>query len=107
MTQSGTNLLHGSLFEFMQQRFRRENYYDNTVGTPPFKRNQFGARWAARSAKIRSSSSETTNSLSRGWESVPSLCAGCNMRQGLLPCGGGLVNCASGAAIGTPTLVPG
>jgi hypothetical protein len=45
--------------------------------------------------------------LSRGWESVPSLCAGCNMRQGLLPCGGGLVNCASGAAIGTPTLVPG
>jgi hypothetical protein len=42
VTQSGTNLLHGSLFEFVRNSaFDARNYFDGPT-VPPFKRNQFG-----------------------------------------------------------------
>src|SRR5712692_3475644 len=41
VTRSGTNLLHGTLFEFVRnERFNARNFFSNSV--PPFKRNQFG-----------------------------------------------------------------
>jgi hypothetical protein len=42
VTQSGTNALHGSVFEFLRNsRLDAKNYFDQ--GTiPPFRRNQFG-----------------------------------------------------------------
>jgi outer membrane receptor protein involved in Fe transport len=41
VTRSGTNSLHGSLFEFLRNdKLNARNFFSNTV--PPFKRNQFG-----------------------------------------------------------------
>jgi hypothetical protein len=41
VSKSGTNKLHGSLFEFLRNdKLNARNYFSNIV--PPFKRNQFG-----------------------------------------------------------------
>src|SRR5512146_1145610 len=41
VTRSGTNTLHGTLFEFLRtEKFNARNFFANS--TPPFKRNQFG-----------------------------------------------------------------
>ena len=43
VTSSGTNQWHGDLFEFLRNSdFDARNFFDQTIGTPPFKRNQFG-----------------------------------------------------------------
>ncbi|UWZ84149.1 TonB-dependent receptor [Occallatibacter riparius] len=43
VTQSGTNQLHGSLYEFLRNNaFDAPNYFDQG-SAPPFQRNQFGA----------------------------------------------------------------
>src|SRR6266852_2329362 len=43
VTSSGTNQLHGELFEFLRNSaFDGRNFFDQTIGTPPFKRHQFG-----------------------------------------------------------------
>jgi hypothetical protein len=44
VTKSGTNVLHGSLFEFLRNSdLDAKNYFDSAVAPiPPFKRNQFG-----------------------------------------------------------------
>ena len=43
VTMSGTNRFHGTLFEFVRNSaFDARNFYDHTVGPPPFRRNQFG-----------------------------------------------------------------
>lgn len=42
VVQSGTNLLHGSLFEFLRNsKLDARNFFDQG-STPPFRRNQFG-----------------------------------------------------------------
>ena len=44
VTSSGTNQLHGDLFEYVRNSaFDARNFYDQTNSAPPFKRNQFGA----------------------------------------------------------------
>src|SRR5437867_8953576 len=43
VTSSGTNQVHGSLFEFVRNSaFDARNFFDQGIGTPPFKRHQFG-----------------------------------------------------------------
>ena len=43
VTKSGTNNIHGTLFEFLRNsRFDAPNYFDPGGVTPPFTRNQFG-----------------------------------------------------------------
>lgn len=43
VTQSGTNVLHGSLFEFLRNSdLDARNFFDQTASTPPLRRNQFG-----------------------------------------------------------------
>jgi Carboxypeptidase regulatory-like domain/TonB-dependent Receptor Plug Domain/TonB dependent receptor len=44
ITRSGTNQIHGSVYEFLRNnKLDARNYFDDpTKGTPPFKRNQFG-----------------------------------------------------------------
>src|SRR6058998_2903323 len=44
VTSSGTNQLHGSVYEFLRNSaLDARNFFDDTISTPPFKRNQFGA----------------------------------------------------------------
>jgi hypothetical protein len=43
VTASGTNQLHGDAFEYLRNSgFDAREFFDSTIGTPPFKRNQFG-----------------------------------------------------------------
>ena len=42
LTKSGTNQLHGSLFEFVQNTILNANDWGNRFGTPPLHRNRFG-----------------------------------------------------------------
>ena len=43
VTQSGTNLWHGSLFEFIRNNaLDARNFFDAASSAPPFRRNQFG-----------------------------------------------------------------
>src|SRR3989449_2372080 len=43
VTTSGTNKLHGSAFEYLRNSaLDARNFFDQTIGTPPFRRNQFG-----------------------------------------------------------------
>src|SRR5213083_171992 len=43
VTASGTNQVHGSVFEYLRNSvLDSRNFFDDTVSTPPFKRNQFG-----------------------------------------------------------------
>src|SRR5206468_2578138 len=43
VTKSGTNSLHGTLFEFMRDSsMDARNFFDPQNGAPPFMRNQFG-----------------------------------------------------------------
>ena len=43
VTASGANILHGDAFEYLRNSaFDARNFFDQTIGTPPFKRHQFG-----------------------------------------------------------------
>ena len=43
VTKSGTNQLHGSVYEFLRNnKLDANNFFSQTKGAPPFKRNQFG-----------------------------------------------------------------
>src|SRR5881409_1099607 len=43
VTASGTNRVHGSVFEYLRNSaLDARNFFDQTIGAPPFKRNQFG-----------------------------------------------------------------
>src|SRR6058998_3475586 len=43
VTTSGTNRWHGSAFEYLRNSaLDARNFFDQTIGAPPFKRNQFG-----------------------------------------------------------------
>jgi len=42
VTKSGTNTIHGSLFEFVRNTDFNANNWDSVTPTPPFHRNQFG-----------------------------------------------------------------
>ena len=43
VTSSGTNQLHGDAFEYLRNSaLDARNFFDPTIGTPPFKRNQYG-----------------------------------------------------------------
>lgn len=44
VTQSGTNAIHGTVFEFLRNSdLDARNFFDQTASAPPFRRNQFGA----------------------------------------------------------------
>jgi len=43
VTSAATNQLHGSAFEYLRNSaLDARNFFDQTIGAPPFKRNQFG-----------------------------------------------------------------
>src|SRR5947208_10614312 len=89
VTTSGTNQLHGSAFEYLRNSaLDARNFFDQTIGTPPFKRNQFGGSLAGPVKKDKMFAFGTyevfQERLSRSSSSVvPGACA----RQGLMPDG--------------------
>ena len=43
LTRSGTNEIHGTLFEYLRNsKLDARNFFDDGPEPPPFKRNQFG-----------------------------------------------------------------
>jgi hypothetical protein len=112
VTQSGTNALHGSAFEFLRNSaLDARNYFDHPTGRriPPFTRNQFGG---ALGGPIKKNKSFVFGNY-EGFRqrlglslltSVPDL----NARQGIVPCGI-ITPLPSGCAAGgtTPVKLPG
>ncbi len=90
VTRSGTNQVHGSLFEFLRNSdLDAKNYFDQTTQPiPPFKRNQFGGVIGGPIHKEQTFFFGSFESLIdrlgiTGVTSVPTVAA----RQGLLPSG--------------------
>src|SRR5256884_129880 len=87
VTTSGTNRLHGTAFEYLRNSaLDARNFYDQTIGAPPFKRNQFGGSLGGPLKKDKMFLFGTYEGyqerLSRSSASVvPGTCA----RQGLFP----------------------
>ncbi|HYR45197.1 MAG TPA: carboxypeptidase regulatory-like domain-containing protein, partial [Terriglobia bacterium] len=87
VTTSGTNQWHGSAFEYLRNSaFDARNFFDQTTGAPPFKRNQFGGSLGGPLKKDKMFLFGTYEGfqerLSRSSASVvPGTCA----RQGLFP----------------------
>ena len=112
VTQSGTNQLHGSVFEFLRNSvLDARNYFDQGP-VPPFKRNQFGG---ALGGPIRKDKTFIFGNY-EGFRQMLNVSNGsvvpdANARKGLLPCNvihttG--VGCAGNSKNDTtPTLVPG
>jgi hypothetical protein len=54
VTQSGTNLFHGSIYEFLRNsHLDARNFFDAGGPAPPFHENQFGAAFGGRVVKDR------------------------------------------------------
>src|SRR5438132_9747465 len=87
VTASGTDQLHGSAFEYLRNSaLDARNFFDQTIGAPPFKRNQFGGALGGPLKKDKMFLFGTYEGfqerLSRSSTSVvPGRCA----RQGLFP----------------------
>src|SRR5881409_2087910 len=87
VTASGTNRVHGSAFEYLRNSaLDARNFFDQTDGAPPFKRNQFGGSLGGPLKKDKLFLFGTYEGfqerLSRSSASVvPGTCA----RQGLFP----------------------
>lgn len=112
VTTSGTNQLHGTVFEYLRNNaLDARNFFTAADSAPPFKRNQFGASLGGpiiRDKMFIFGNYEgfrerlNVDTVSR----VPSS----QMRQGLLPCNviNGADNCANpNEFIPVPNLVPG
>src|SRR5262249_32536268 len=88
VTSSGTNQLHGSIFEYLRNSaLDARNFFDQTDGAPPFKRNQFGASLGGPIKKDKAFLFGNYEGFRQRWvnsaaTSVPDEFA----RQGQLPC---------------------
>jgi len=88
VTQSGTNVLHGTLFEFIRNNVLDSRTYFDKAKTPPFKRNQFGG---ALGGPIRRDKTFIFGNYEGfrqrlGLSAVTSV-PDANARAGFLPCG--------------------
>jgi hypothetical protein len=94
VTASGTNQLHGDAFEFLRNSdFDARNFFDATIGTPPFKRHQFGGALGGPIKKDKmflfGTYEEFRQVLAR---SSVAVVPGTNARKGLLPNGSQVPN---------------
>jgi len=118
VTTSGTNRLHGTLFEYLRNSaFDARNFFDHKVNpsdpdVPPFKRNQFGAALGGpiKQDKMFLFGNYEGFRQRLGFSSV-GLVPDANARLGLLPCAAtGTTTspaCGPNVPVGTPTAVPG
>jgi Carboxypeptidase regulatory-like domain len=88
VTSSGTNQLHGSLFEYLRNSaLDARNFFDDTIGAPPFKRNQFGGSLGGPLRKDKAFLFGNYEGFrQRLATSSVAFVPDAQMRQGLLPC---------------------
>jgi carboxypeptidase family protein len=106
VTSSGTNQLHGEAFEFLRNSdFDARNFFDPTIGTPPFKRNQFGGALGGPIKKDKMFLFGNYEGFRQRLAlSQRAFVPDNSARQGLLPCY--LANPAAGACSDRAALVP-
>ena len=108
VTQSGTNQLHGSVFEFLRNsKLDARNFFDQG-SIPAFRRNQFGGSLGGpiRKDKIFLFGNYEGFRQRLGISDL-TIVPDENARRGLLPCvANGVPACSAGNPIGTPTIVP-
>src|SRR5437762_1693389 len=87
VTTSGTNQLHGTAFEYLRNStLDARNFFDQTTGAPPFKRNQFGGSLGGPLKKDKMFLFGTYEGFQeRLSRSSASVVAGACARQGLFP----------------------
>src|SRR5215471_3365752 len=98
VTTSGANILHGDVFEYLRNSaFDARNFFDQTIGTPPFKRHQFGGMLGGPIKKDKmflfGTYEEFRQVLAR---SSVAVVPGALARQGLLPNGSPVPNLKPG-----------
>ncbi|PWU05423.1 MAG: TonB-dependent receptor [Terriglobia bacterium] len=94
VTASGTNQLHGDVFEYLRNSaFDARNFFDASIGTPPFKRHQFGGILGGPIKKDKmflfGNYEEFRQELAR---SSVAVVPGANARKGLMPNGSPVLN---------------
>jgi carboxypeptidase family protein len=105
VSSSGTNQLHGDLFEYLRNsKLDARNFFDATDGAPPFKRNQFGGALGGPLKKDKMFLFGNYEGFRErlAVSSVAIVPDGAS-RQGLLPCY--IVNTAAGACPNRGALV--
>jgi carboxypeptidase family protein/TonB-dependent receptor-like protein len=86
VTRSGTNELHGSIYEFVRNNIFDARNFFNPGALPPFRRNQFGAAAGGRIIKDRMFFFANYEGLRRRkGNTVIASVPDANARQGLLP----------------------
>ncbi len=109
VTQSGSNAVHGTLYEFLRNNVLNTRNYFDPGATPPFKQNQFGASLGGPLKKDRLFLFGNYEGFRQRWavtsvSFVPDAAA----RLGMLPCtASGTLACPSGKSIGTEIPVHG
>src|SRR6266566_233046 len=88
VTSSGTNELHGSVFEYLRNSvLDARNFFDQTNGAPPFKRNQFGASLGGPIKKDKAFLFGNYEGFRQRWvNSAATAVPDAFARQGMLPC---------------------
>src|SRR5881409_291119 len=107
VTTSGTNQLHGTAFEYLRNSaLDARNFFDQTIGAPPFKRNQFGGSLGGPIKKDKMFAFGTYEGFQeRLSRSSASVVPGAFARQGLAWPGNSLGPNGSPVPVGSP--VPG
>src|SRR3989441_2332356 len=88
VTSSGTNQLHGNVFEYLRNSvLDARNFFDQTNGAPPFKRNQFGASLGGPLKKDKAFLFGNYEGFQQRWvNSAATSVPDAGARQGMLPC---------------------
>src|SRR5437867_4454423 len=88
VTSSGTNQLHGSVFEYLRNgALDARNFFDQTDGAPPFKRNQFGASLGGPIKRDKAFLFGNYEGFRQRWvNSAATAVPDAFARQGMLPC---------------------
>src|SRR5207249_1128571 len=114
-TSSGTNQWHGAAFEYLRNnKLDARNFFSNTEGAPPFKRNQFGGSLGGPIVRDKMFVFGTYEGFrERLNDDTTAIVPSAQARQGLIPCYlANPTNTATacpnrGAYVPAPNLVPG
>src|SRR6266581_2352735 len=88
VTSSGTNQLHGSVFEYLRNSaLDARNFFDDRIGAPPFQRNEFGGSLGGPVKKDKAFLFGNYEGFrERLGKSSKAIVPDLRFRQGLLPC---------------------